>query len=185
MNTVFSTWLIIAYGLSILGYVGRFAEGFPNVGILIGMITISMAYGFMFLSKVYKRETEPRGEDKEHGDTKKKKWGDDMKKVFTILGYGLASIFFFAIHIVPQLTFTVRYYDIFGAVGYGLAAIGTAILPFLLPFGYAITSLYYIFGSYQKTEESGWIDRIQLISRTILALVYGVTTLSLANVNVF
>lgn len=198
MNTVFSTWLIIAYGLSILGYIGRFFEGIPNVGILTGMVIITMAYGSMFLSKVYKKN-ESKKKDESHKkaddndvDNDKKSANEgktdektDMKKVFTIIGYSLASVFFFAIHIFPQLTFTVRFYDIFGAVGYGFAAIGTALIPFLLPFGYAITSLYYIFGSYQKTEESGWIDRIQLISRTVLALVYGVTALSLTNVNVF
>ena len=205
MNNIFTTWLILAYGLSVIGYLGRFKEGFPRAGILLGMTMISVAYGFMLLSKVYHKL---KPENKEHYDNVKKnddiddnkkkdehavggvdgeidKKKKDPAKIFTIIGYSLASIFFFAIHIFPQLTFTVRYYDIFGAVGYGAAAIGTALVPIILPIGYAITTLYYIFGSYQKLEESEWIGRIQLISRSILALVYGVSALSLANAKIF
>lgn len=178
MNSLFSTWLIIAYGLSVLGYVGRFVEGIPRAGILIGMTLISTAYGFMFLSKVYKK----KGESGEKEDDERKK---KIGKSFTIIGYTLAAIFFFSIHIIPQLTFTVRYYDIFGAIGYATSAVGTAALPILLPIGYAITTLYYVFGSYQKLGEDEWIGRIQWISRTILALVYGVTSLSLTNLQVF
>ena len=189
MNPIFSTWLIIAYGLSFLGYIGRFAEGIPNFGILIGMVLISTAYGFMFLSKVYHRKQSKEGkkeEDKEH-DKEKKKHDDkkkDFSKIFTIVGYSLAATFFAAIHLFPKLTFHVRYYDIFGAIGYGTSAIGMTLLPFVLPIGYAVTTLYYVFGSYQKIEEYGWIDRIQLVSRTILALIYGVTAMSYVNMHI-
>lgn len=178
MNNLFSTWLMVAYGMSILGYVGRFIEGIPNVGILIGMTIISTAYAFMFLSKLYKK-LEPKKETLEEKKAEiQRNWG----KIFTIVGYALASIFFFAIHFIPQLTFTVRYYDIFGAVGYGVTALGTSLLSTsLLPIGYAITALYYVCGSYQKLGESEWIGRLQLISRTILAVMYGATSLSLTN----
>lgn len=192
MNSIFSTWLILAYGLSVIGYLGRFAEGIPRVGILLGMTIISFAYGFMLMSKVYKKM---KSENKKEHDDKDEKYDKDkegheeggkkdISKILTIVGYSLASIFFFAIHVIPQLTFTVRYYDIFGAIGYGAAAIGTAFVPIILPIGYAITTLYYIFGSYQKLNESEWIGRIQLISRSILALVYGVSALSLANAQI-
>lgn len=176
MGNIFSTWLMIAYGLSALGYLGRFVEGIPNVGILIGMVLISSAYGFMFLSKIW-TDKQAAKEDSKTDAAKK-----DTGKKLTVIGYSLAALFFFGIHLVPQLTFTVRFYDIFGAVGYGAAAIGTALLPALLPIGYAIAAVYYVLGSYQKVSQSGWIDRIQLISRTLLAFIYGVTALSFTNV---
>ena len=181
MNSPFSTWLIVAYGLSFLAYIGRFAEGVPKFGILIGMTLISSAYGFMFLSKVYHKKGEKTHKEDEKDHPKKK----DLAKIFTIIGYSLAATFFIAIHLVPKMTFHVRYYDIFGAVGYATSAVGTALLPLVLPIGYAVTTLYYVFGSYQKLEESDWIDRIQLVSRTILALVYGVTAMSFVNVQLF
>lgn len=178
MNSPFSTWLIIAYGLSFLAYVGRFVEGLPQLGILFGMALISSAYGFMFLAKVYHKNHSESPTDKH-----KKKV--DLAKVFTIIGYSLAATFFLAIHVFPKLTFRVRNYDIFGAIGYAASAVGSALLPVLLPLGYAITTFYYIFASYQKLEEADWIDRIQFISRTILALVYGVTAMSFVNVHIF
>lgn len=177
MNSPFSTWLIIAYGLSFLAYIGRFVEGLPRLGILFGMALVSSAYGFMFLAKVYHKKQSDLQKDHQ-------KKNPDLSKVFTIIGYSLAATFFLAIHVFPKLTFRVRNYDIFGGIGYAASAAGTALLPVLLPIGYAVTTLYYIFASYQKLEEADWIDRIQLISRTILALVYGVMAVSFVNVQI-
>lgn len=152
-----SSWLIIGYGLSAIGYVAHLNDALPKYSTIFGMCLISLAYACMCFAKVI-RERKAR---------------DDTEKTLTITGYVLASIFFFLIHIFPQLTFNVRYYDIFGAVGYGVLSVGTAFLPLIVPLGYGIATLYYIFGSYQKLSEPAWMDRIHLLARTILAVIYG------------
>lgn len=157
-----SIMLIIAYTMTIIGYLGHARDAIPKWSTFIGMVLISGAYIFMLLGKLlYKKENE---------DTKK---ATTLSKNLSISGYILASIFFFGIHIFPALTFHVRYYDIFGAIGYALSAIGALALPVMLPIGYSLCTMYYICGGYQKVGEKGWIDHIHLVARTILAVIYG------------
>lgn len=166
--------LMIGYGLSVVGYLIRISEGAPKVGIVIGMILIASAYGFMFSGKL----ADP-ADDETDTEEKRTVW-DKVKDEWnsaeglTTIGYAVASFFFIAIHLFPFLTFHVRYYDVFGAIGYGLSAAGMWLSHALLKVGLGVVVLYYIFGSYQKLKEEGWVDKLQLLSRSLLAVCYGV-----------
>ena len=154
----------IGFFLTVVGYVGVFIHAFPTFPIMIGMIMLSTGYGCLMVASIFKKK------EKEHFGAGESNTVSTLKKT----GYTLLFLFFALIHLYPGLTFHVRYYDIFAAVGYGLALLSKFVpaIPVAVP--YSILTLYYIFGSYQKLDEEGWINFVQLISRTLLAIFYGV-----------
>ena len=181
---------IIGYFLSVMGYVGRIFEGIShNLWIVLGMILVTSGYGALLISKMRRLREEAEEEElqKKEGFSAEeaKEKLEPIRKMdlwssekFTTLGYGLLYAFFAGILIFPWMTFTVRYYDPFAAAGYGLAFASKFykdIIPYYLPFG--LLTLYYIMGSYIKINEEGWINLVQLISRTILAIYYGMVSL--------
>lgn len=159
-----ATVLILAYTMTIIGYLGHAHEAIPKWTTFLGMVIITSAYILMTAAKVVSKD---KDKEKQKG----------LSKKLSISGYIMASVFFFAIHIFPQLTFHVRYYDIFGAIGYAVSALGASIIPMLLPVGYIICTMYYIFGGYQKVFEPHWVDRLHLVARTVLAVVYGMLSM--------
>lgn len=143
-----------AYFLTLLGYVFRAFEGIPRWSIFIGMILVTIGYAILFYSKW-------------QGLNKKK----DEKETSKInkIGYGVLFMFFLGIHIYPSLTFTVRYYDMLAAIGYA-AGVVSAYIPVIV--SYTFLALYYVLGAYQKTKEEEWVDKLQLVSRSMLSLFY-------------
>lgn len=152
----------IGFFLTVVGYAGVLVRAYPSFPVMLGMIMLCCGYGCLMVASMMKK--------KEYFGAQEGTTASTLKKV----GYTLLFVFFTLIHLFPSLTFTVRYYDIFAAVGYGLALLSKFYpgIPVAVP--YSIIAIYYILGSYQKLSEESWVDMMQLISRTILAIFYGV-----------
>jgi hypothetical protein len=149
---------LLGTALSAGSYVGRFVEGIPAPGIMMGMIVVTL--GYCVWTAVYLQKV--RGESTPEQQTK---YG-------ALLGSALLCTFFTLTFLFPQLTFRVRWYDALASLGYGLLALSTW-LPTVTILAFAILSLYYTFGSYHKLWETDSIAKIQLIARTLLAVFYG------------
>ena len=168
---------LFGYGLSTLGYIGRAFQGFPSISILIGMILVTLGYLFVFIDKYQKMN-----KDKDYNGTsvpsskksRKMKLLSLNKYISKLtLGYILLFVFFTLIHIYPQFTFTVRYYDKFAALGYFTLLFQKYVSYKIYFIPAVLLTLYYILGSYQKIiEQDDFIDYLQLISRMLLALYY-------------
>lgn len=151
----------VGFFLTVIGYLGVLHRAFPSFPVMMGMIMLTTGYGCLLMASLAKKKENGKGES-------------EMTSTLKKVGYILLFSFFTLIHLFPGLTFHVRYYDIFAAVGYGLALLTKLIpgIPVAVP--YTILTIYYILGSYQKISEESWIDFLQLISRTLLAIFYGV-----------
>jgi len=184
----FSTPLAITgYLLTIIGYFGKSFTELPTITIAFGLVLLISGYAFLLMGSLRKLREEAEEEllQKKEGFTTqeaKEKSSNYVynSELFTKLGYGLLFAFFFGILIIPKITYTVRYYDPLAATGYGLGLINKMNLfymPVFLP--YFFLTLYYILGSYIKIEEEGWVNKLQLVSRMILAIYYGLNILGI------
>lgn len=160
---------IVGTVLTIVGYVGRVLTEPTTLGIIVGMMIITTGYALLLLGYMKRLKDESGLEDGTDKD-RPKEW-----KSRDVLQWGSIVLFTFftLIFILPSLTYTVQYYDPFAAFGYGLAGIFAHGIPPVIP--YALLTLYYTLGSYQKLKENGWIMKLQLVSRSILAIFYGLS----------
>lgn len=153
-----SSFGLIAYALTVLGYVVRAYEGIPRWSIFLGMCIVTLGYSVLALSKWL--SVQDKEKHKHHIMTLNK------------IGYAILFVFFFGIHLFPSLTFTVRYYDIIAAIGY-FAGLLSKLIPVFVAYGFL--ALYYVLGAYQKTKEESWVDKLQFVSRSMLSIFYAIT----------
>lgn len=108
-------------------------------------------------------------------DKQKKNDTELMKKnakILSVVGYALMAAFFFLIHVFPQVTFRLRFYDVFAAIGYFVAFFTKfGYIPLWL--AYAPLVIYYILAGSIKVFEKGWVEKLQLVARLLLAVYYG------------
>lgn len=180
-NMISTPLAIVGYFLSAVGYLARLAEGIPRFGIMLGMMLATSGYLFLLLSKMRKLREEAEQvvvqkkegfSEKEAKDEVIKNMGVMTSQTFEYVGFTVLFAFFGGILLFPSLTFKVRYYDPFAAAGYGMALL-KSFVPYYIP--YILLTLYYTFGSHIKLDEEGWVNKIQLVSRTLLAIYYGLS----------
>ena len=84
------------------------------------------------------------------------------------LPYGFLALFFILAYFIP-LNITVRFYDIFAALGYSLLFIAS-IKPqkMILQAGLIIIAVYYICGGLVKVSEFSFEDMLLLVGRLLL-----------------
>jgi uncharacterized membrane protein (DUF485 family) len=96
-----------------------------------------------------------------------------LNAILKSIGFALVFSFFCLIHVAPQFTFHLRFYDMFAAVGYFLALLSSVKI---VPYWIACIPLvaYYVIAGGIKLVEPGIIEKIQLIGRLVLAMYYGI-----------
>jgi hypothetical protein len=158
---------LVGYMLSFIAYMMFVPEALQHYPIIIGMILVSAGYIILFVREVYGKVIE---KTKAKPEDKRSMWKNARK--LHVAGFALLAAFFFLIHIYPNVTFHLRFYDIFAAIGY--------IVAFFNEFGYipawiAYVPLvvYYALAGSVKVFEKGWAEKLQLISRLLLAFYYG------------
>lgn len=165
-STVITWFALVGYLLSFISYLLFVPEALQHSPIIIGMILVSSGYIILFVREVYKSLN--------NHDTKARYKPIVLKNasILHVVGFGLLALFFFAIHIYPGITFRLRFYDIFAAMGYFTAFF--AELGYI-PFGIAYVPLvlYYSLSGSIKIFEEGWVEKLQLIARLSLATYYG------------
>jgi hypothetical protein len=158
--------------LSAVSYMMYIPEAVEQVSTVLGMILVSCGYILLLIDQIFGVYI---------NSLKEKKKTDDVKdlqktsKIINVLGYILLAIFFFLIHLMPEFTFRIRFYDVFAAIGYfvaiftkfGMVPLWSAYMPLIV---------YYLLAGSIKVFETGIIEKIQLIARLLLAAYY---TLSL------
>ena len=164
--TAINNVAIVGFSLSILGYVARLFEGLPSLWILTGMLIITMGYCSLLYGAIKDKAAALK---EAHKDDAGKHSGSNHGNVYTKIGYWLLFTFFTLIHFIPQLTFTVRYYDKVAALGSVIKIVpGIPVVA-----GASVMLLYYVLSAYQKLFEDEWIDKLQLVSRSVLVAYYG------------
>lgn len=163
--------------LSALSYVSHMLIDFENPYFVIGMILIVTGYVALFASKllgVLKERTYARVK-KTDDESANPKSNADAKTVLQYFGYAILAVFFTMIFFKPEFTLHVRFYDVFGAVGNFML-----LLTKYIPLSLAVFPLvlYYVIGGAYKIKEEGWINKLQLVARALLALYYGSTWMS-------
>lgn len=111
------------------------------------------------------------GGSQESGNNEHSKYITDS--VWTRLGYAFLAIFFGLIHFYPQLTFHVRYYDKLAAIGAFLRTVTN--LRYISLIGVLFLLAYYFLGTIPKFSEKGMVNKLQLVSRAMLVVYYGIT----------
>lgn len=169
--------------LSALSYLAHMFVGFESVYFVIGMTMLVCGYSALFTSKLIAvikekkaaedKKTDAPTPDAYGGDEgKNPKTSFESKTVLQYFGYALLTTFFVLIFVKPEFTLHIRFYDVFAAVGYFLMML-TKYVPLALAVFPVL--LYYIFGGAYKITEEGWINKLQLVARSLLALYYGAT----------
>lgn len=171
MNAYDSVYLLgtVGYFLSFVSYLLYVPEAIEQYPIIIGMVLISSGYILLFINKIYSFYIKSLDERHKHDDTEHMK---KNAKILSVTGYALLAAFFFTIHLFPQITFRLRHYDVLAAVGY-FVAFFTSFGYIPLWFAYAPLVLYYILAGSIKVFEKGWIEKLQLVARMMLAVYYG------------
>lgn len=170
---------LVGYFLSLVSYLLYVPEALERYPIIIGMVLISSGYILLFVHQIYslyiqRLDNQNKKHDRKADDT------DHMKKnakIISIAGYALLAAFFFVIHIFPQITFRLRYYDVLAAIGY-FVAFFTKFGYIPMWFAYAPLVLYYILAGSIKVFEKGWVEKLQLVARFLLAMYYGLHLMS-------
>jgi hypothetical protein len=148
----------LGYILSASAYLLRIPETRGIESIIIGMILVSLGYISLASAKVIKFI------EKEHKKS--------TLKWIPMIGNALLFSFFFLIYFIPNLTFHVRFYDLFAAIGYGLYVLAKWLKDIPMYVVAIPLVMYYFFGAAIKFSEEGWIDKLQLIARTLLIIYY-------------
>lgn len=167
--------------LSAVSYLSHMFVAFESVYFVIGMLLISVGYTSLFVVKLLgllkeRKEREQKKTDaltEDEGDNPKDGW--DVKAALQYFGYGMLFTFFGLIYFKPEFTLHYRFYDAFAAVGYFLMML-TKYIPLALALFPVV--LYYLFGGLHKIHEKGWINKLQLVARSLLLVYYGATLIS-------
>lgn len=168
----------IGYSASAFTYLAHGIQERENMYVLIGMMLVTLGYSSLFGSKIialyknWKQRLNKKNDEVTHDDDAADyQW----KTIMQYFGYALLATFFTVILIRPEFTIHVRFYDIFAAIGYVMLLLSKwistkiALVPIIL---------YYLFGSIKKITDKGWINKTQLVARTILLIYYGATWIS-------
>jgi len=150
---------VIAFTVTILAYLLNAKH--TNINIFPGMVMLISGYTLLLIGEVIAL--------RKHADHQNEQIQDTPVKQY---GYALLAIFFGLIHIYPQLTFHVRYYDKFAAIGAFLLAISN--LYYLTFIGVSFLLVYCILGTIPKFTETGLVNKLQLFSRALLVIHYGI-----------
>lgn len=162
---------LIGFFLSFVSYFMYIPEALEYWPTVIGMVIIGSGYLVLFIDKVYTIYIQSLEDKKKKDDIR------DLKKnqrILNIVGYVLLATFFFTIHLIPQITFRVRFYDVFAAIGY-FVAVFTKFAYVPVWAAYVPLVIYYILAGSIKVFEKGVIEKLQLVARIVLAAYYGMT----------
>lgn len=180
-GAIFNYVAMVGFLLSAISYLSHMFVGFESVPFVIGMLLISVGYASLFTVKVLgELKARKEGENKktdapttDEGENPKSGW--DSKALLQYFGYGMLFTFFTLIYFRREFTLHYRFYDAFAGIGYFLM-----MLTKYIPLAIAVfpVTLYYLFGGLFKIHESGWINKLQLVARTLLFTYYGATLIS-------
>jgi hypothetical protein len=178
MNSIPVYLAIVGYFLSLVTYVARIMEVIPKFPIVLGMAIVSLGYLFLLSAKIIvAMDKNYKEENKENPDVGLPYFKHNKNRIvewLTFVGNLLLGLFFVSIFIIPQLTLHVRWYDVFAAFGYSSAI---APIPAIIPLISLV--VYYFFGSVTKSWNNTWKDKLQIISRVILAIFYALSAAKL------
>lgn len=177
---------LIGYILSAAAYLLHIPEAKNNTNVVIGMIIITLGYLALAAAKIIGLiiQEKEHFEKKNDDVTKLKEWTlttKENKNIIAWFGNLLLLIFFAGIFIYPQMTFHVRFYDAFAAIGYGLYVLSTWIHSIPMYIVALPLVMYYFFGMSLKFNEEGWISKVQLIARFLLVIYYSMMPFSFAH----
>lgn len=159
---------ITGFLLSFLSYLMYIPEAIEHIPAVFGMLLVSSGYILLLIDKAYGIYVDSLKAKKKTDDVSKI---EKNSKVINLMGYILLAIFFFIIHIIPEFTFRIRFYDVFAAIGY-FVAVFTKFGFVPLWAAYVPLIIYYLFAGSIKVFEKGIIEKVQLLARLCLAAYY-------------
>lgn len=162
---------IVGFFLSFVSYFMFIPEAIENWPTVVGMIVIGSGYLVLFIDKIFSIYIKSLEDKKKKDDIRDLQKNE---KILNLVGYVLLATFFFMIHLLPQVTFRVRFYDVFAAIGY-FVAVFTKFAYVPVWAAYVPLVIYYVLAGSIKVFEKGMIDKIQLVARIVLAAYYGMT----------
>lgn len=162
---------LIGFFLSFISYFMFIPEAIEHWPTVIGMVVIGSGYLVLFIDKLYTIYIKSLEDKKKKDDIRDL---EKNEKIINIVGYILLATFFFTIHLIPQITFRVRFYDVFAAIGY-FVAVFTKFTYVPAWAAYVPLIIYYVLAGSIKVFEKGVIDKLQLVARLVLAAYYGLT----------
>lgn len=162
---------ISGFFLSFISYTMYIPEAVEHVSTVLGMVLVSCGYVLLLIDKVYNVYIDSLKERKKTDNIKELQRNS---KIINILGYIMLATFFFLIHLMPEFTFRIRFYDVFAAIGYfvavftkfGIVPVWAAYVPLII---------YYLMAGSIKVFETGVIEKIQLLARLLLAGYYTIS----------
>jgi len=166
---------IVAFAITIAAY---FLKAFQakkiGVGIIWGTFLLIAGYSLLLIGEiVILRQHKEKGAEHYAADHDQKRKYDLEDIGITRFGYAFLIIFFGLIHFYPQLTFHVRFYDKFAAIGAFFRAASN--LRYVSLVGVLFLLVYYFLGTIPKFTEKGLVNKLQLVSRAMLVVYYGIT----------
>lgn len=162
---------ISGFFLSAISYMMYIPEALEHISTILGMILVACGYVLLLIYKIFNVYIDSLKEKKKVDDVNQLQ---KNSKIINILGYTLLAMFFFLIHLMPEFTFRIRFYDVFAAIGY-FVAIFTKFGMVPLWAAYVPLIIYYLMAGSIKVFESGFIEKIQLLARLLLAGYYTVS----------
>jgi len=177
-----AAWIgIVGMTISALAYLIN-ARGKSGT-VVMGMALLVVGYSLLVAGEVEELVGADRKKESTDGaDAEEHRQPHGSLNGYAIAGYVFVFLFFAGIHVFPQLTINVRYYDAFAAIGAFLRIVPNslmAIVPnsLMAIAGAASLAAYYLMGSVPKLLAfarggGGVVDRMQMISRPILVLYY-------------
>ena len=177
-----AAWIgIVGMTISALAYLIN-ARGKSGT-VVMGMALLVVGYSLLVAGEVEELVVIDRKKESTDGaDAEEHHQPHGSLNGYAIAGYVFVFLFFAGIHVFPQLTINVRYYDAFAAIGAFLRIVPNslmAIVPNSLTSlaGAASLAAYYLMGSVPKLLAfarggGSVVDRMQMISRPILVLYY-------------
>lgn len=165
---------MIGFIISALTYVTHAFDQRSDVYVLIGMTVITLGYVFLFAGKLiaYRQGQKADAVKKTDEEHENPKPGSNVLPYF---GYATLAIFFIGTFFFRQFTIHYRFYDVFGGIGY-LMMMLTKYIPAVIPI--ACVLLYYFFGGIVKIWDEGWVNKAQMVARSMLVVYYGATLMS-------
>jgi hypothetical protein len=172
---------LTGYVMSAIAYLLHIPEARGVDSVIIGLILLSLGYTLLASSKVVSIIIHSKDKDKEHYTDKKtdaevlKEWTlatKERKNLLALFGNACLFLFFTLIHFIPGLTFHIRFYDIFAAIGYGLYVVSKWVKAIPMYVVALPLVMYYFFGAAIKFYDHGWISIFQMVARTLLMVYY-------------
>jgi hypothetical protein len=167
LKTVSAFIGVVAFSVTVAAHMLNVAYAKKlDVSLICGIVLLITGYTLLLVGSTFPLRDKDKDTNIPHNDN------TDDETYVTRFGYAFLAIFFGLIHIYPQLTFHVRYYDKFAAIGAFLLAISK--LQYLTVIGVLILLVYYVLGTIPKFTETGLVNKLQLFSRAILIVYYSI-----------